>query len=132
MSMEAGVVLGWKGVVGDSEEEPLYWHTPGDRSGTALPDSRDLWDFMWKNRDRITGFAHTHPGFGLPSPSHTDLTTFAAIESGLGSRLDWWILSSDGFIVLRRVDLKYTIFEAGLWPLEEPIWMDELRELSQY
>jgi len=94
MSIEAGVVLG-------QDNEVLYWHLPHTRSGGSLPDSRDLWDVLWENRGVVTGFAHTHPGNGLPGPSYTDVTTFAAVEAGLGKRLDWWILSSDSFVLLR-------------------------------
>ena len=94
MSIEAGVVL-------DLEWQPIYWHIPNDRSGASLPDSRDLWEVFWENRNNLSGFAHTHPGSGQPGPSYTDVTTFAAVEAGLGRRLDWFILSSDKFVVVR-------------------------------
>lgn len=86
--MEAGAVIGAGGKV-------LYWHLPDGRSGAHLPDSRDLWDVLWENRGRVVGFAHSHPGSGAPWPSLTDLTTFSAVERGLGKRLIWWIASSD-------------------------------------
>ena len=50
-------------------------------------------DRIWSNRDRIGGVAHTHPWEGTTSPSSTDLTTFAAIEAGLGKRLYWPIVT---------------------------------------
>ena len=41
----------------------------------------------------LAGVAHSHPGGGIPTPSWEDLTTFAAVEDGLGQRLVWWIVS---------------------------------------
>jgi hypothetical protein len=118
--IEAGVVLGF-------DEEPLYWHTPPGRSGGSLPDSRSLWDVLWEHRDDLMGFAHTHPGAGVPGPSHTDLTTFAAVEAGLGVRLLWWIVSSDHVVVLHRVDGNYV--SERVW--NEPDWVALLRRLSE-
>lgn len=82
-------------VVVDQEGLPLYWHLPPGRSALAIPDSRDLWDILWRYRERLGGVAHSHPGGGIPVPSKEDLTTFAACEAGLGRRLDWWILTRD-------------------------------------
>jgi len=92
--MEAAVVVGL-------DWEPLYWHVPPGRSSVALPDTRDLWDVIWENRRNLLGIAHSHPGSGVPGPSHEDITTFAAIESGLGRDLRWWITSRDRLIELR-------------------------------
>jgi hypothetical protein len=82
-------------VVLDERRTPLHWHEPVGASVAALPDSRDLWDVLWANRERISGVAHSHPGGGPPRPSWEDLTTFAACEAGLGRRLEWWIATSD-------------------------------------
>lgn len=86
---EAGVVIG-------KNHEVIAWHLPPDRSGGALPDSRPLWDILWDahRNDTLLGFAHTHPGAGMPHPSHEDITTFRAVEKGLGRRVTWWIASS--------------------------------------
>lgn len=130
--MEAGVVL-------DLQGQPIYWHLPPGRSGGSLPDSRDLWDVLWENRDNLSGFAHSHPGFGVPGPSHTDVTTFAAVEAGLGARLDWWIITSDsiGLFKWRGPErLAYPTDPFCLWgPLSpmltgEPAWINELRRVS--
>ena len=91
---EAGVIL-------DRLEQSLYWHTPEARTSVSLPDSQALWEALWQYRDELSGFAHTHPGSGLPVPSQTDVTTFSAIERGLGQSLDWWILSADYFVRYR-------------------------------
>jgi proteasome lid subunit RPN8/RPN11 len=122
VSMEAGVVV-------DLDGKDLYWHLPPDRTGGSLPDSQALWEFIWNNRDRITGIAHSHPGSGIPGPSHTDVTTFAAVEAGLGKRLDWWIVSEDNLIVARwegphKLTYKCTRLHT------EPDWIRKLREYS--
>jgi len=91
MSIEAGVVIGYGGGV-------LHWHLPPGRSAGYLPDTgnqESLWYVLWDNRDKIFGFAHSHPGSGEPAPSWEDLTTFAAVEKGLGKRLVWPIVTSD-------------------------------------
>jgi hypothetical protein len=119
---EAGVVL-------DLGGNPLYWHAPQDRSGAYLPDTRDLWCVIWENRDNLSGIAHTHPGSGIPGPSMEDLTTFAAVESGLGQRLVWWIATSDHLRAFTWVGpdrLDYQVLCDG----SSPNWVDQLRELS--
>lgn len=130
--MEAGVLLDRKG-------EPLYWHLPRTRTVVSLPESPELWDVMWANRENISGFAHSHPGSGMPGPSYTDVTTFAALELGLGVRLDWWITSSDSFALIRWRGpdrLGYAphpiIFGSPEQPLlvGEPPWIAELRRHS--
>jgi len=81
------------GLVFSSHGSALYWHVPPDRSGGALPDSRDLWEVLWTNREILGGVAHTHPWNGEAHPSQTDVTTFAAVEAGLGERLVWPIVT---------------------------------------
>ncbi|MEQ8272032.1 MAG: hypothetical protein RKU31_00120 [Deltaproteobacteria bacterium] len=114
----------------DLEGAPLYWHVPPSRTAVTLPDSRALWDVLWEHRDRVAGFAHSHPGSGVPAPSHEDVTTFSALERGLGRRYDWWIATRDGFVVCRW---------SGPGPLDyrtercdaEPTWVSRLRALSE-
>ncbi len=126
--METGAVIAKGGRV-------LHWHLPEGRTVASLPDSRPLWDVLWEAGDELAGFAHSHPGSGLPLPSHTDLTTFAAVEAGLGRRLSWWITSSDQLTVTvhasRHGDpggrLDYVTFRIAE---HRPAWLDELRRLS--
>ena len=121
--MEAGIVLGLGG-------EPLFWHLPPGRSRAGLPDSRELWEAFWENRARLSGFAHSHPGRGLPGPSAEDLTTFAAVEAALGQRLDWWIASEDRLVLgawRGPVRLAYGFALEGA----EPDWAPVLRRLSR-
>ena len=121
--IEAGAVIGSNGQV-------IFWHAPQDRSGGALPDSRQLWDVLWDNRAELQGFAHSHPGGGVPGPSYTDVTTFAAVEAALGRRLAWWIVSVDHTSVVQwQGPDKLTYCGAVVEP--EPHWVGRLRELSE-
>jgi hypothetical protein len=88
MSLEAAVVL-------DVINEVLYWHLPKDRGPGYIPDTRKLWEVLWDNRGNLGSVVHSHPGQGLPQPSHTDITTFAAIEAALGKRIRWGIITHD-------------------------------------
>lgn len=130
--MEAGVVI-------SIENKPIYWHLPDGRNDVALPHSRELFFYLLKNKDIISGFAHSHPGSGIPGPSFTDLTTFAAVELGLGKRLNWWITSSSHLIVVRWAGVENT------WPTDEdrlnyksnsvfenPEWLEQLKGYSLY
>jgi proteasome lid subunit RPN8/RPN11 len=125
--MEAAVVVGLDG-------SPLHWHSPPDRTSVAIPDSAAFWNVLWEHRDNLAGVAHSHPGSGLPTPSHEDETTFSAIEAALGRRLSWWITSTDRVIVLRwkgPAPLLYRGREVD--PASEPcIWLEGLRTLSSY
>jgi len=123
MTIEAGVVL-------DLEGKPIFWHLPPGRTGGSLPDSSELWDVLWENRRRLSGFAHSHPGAGEPGPSYTDVTTFQAIESALGRRIDWWITSSDHVALFRWVGPDKYSYQ-GILMRTEPDWANRLRELSQ-
>jgi len=81
------------GLVFDRFGAPIFWHVPPDRSCGALPDSRALWDVLWESRGFLGGVAHTHPWHCAAAPSTTDVTTFAAVEAGLGQRLVWPIVT---------------------------------------
>ena len=79
-------------MVFDKKGNAIFWPSvPG--SAGSIPDNRNLWDRLWENRDILGGVAHTHPWDGPTSPSGTDLTTFAAIEAGLGKALIWPIVT---------------------------------------
>lgn len=121
--MEAGAVLAKDGTV-------VHWHLPADRSSGALPDSRPLWDVLWESRDRLAGFAHSHPGKGLPGPSETDLSTFEAVEAGLGIRLSWWITSETDLILVRWSAIAGRYDATRVRRDEEPGWVPELRRHS--
>ena len=131
---EAGVLLG-------IDNSVLHWHIPNERSGGALPDDRNFWDIIWENRKVVTGFAHTHPGSGVPGPSYTDVTTFKAIESALGKHLNWFIISSDAQVLClyenddrpfggKLITIKLNVERIRAPEFNE--WIRKLRELSHY
>jgi hypothetical protein len=128
MSVEVGVLLAW-----DAKQFaiPIFWHFPEGRNAAYLPDSRTLWDEIWNNRERVLGFAHSHPGSGIPGPSYEDLTTFAAVESALGKRLFWWITNSDVLVRIfwigpNKLDYHVTLV------YDKPVWLSRLRQESEY
>ena len=117
-------------VVLDGQDRVIHWHEPPLRTSVVIPDTRALWDVLWRNRTDLAGVAHTHPGSGHPAPSQEDLTTFAACEAGLGVRLMWWIATTDHLAAYRwrgpgRLDY------AACPPTEtSPPWLAELRRRS--
>lgn len=127
--MEAGLVVGHGDV-------PLMWHLPKDRTISFLPEgvisddpSTHLWYFIEENRDTVEGFAHTHPGRGVPRQSWEDVTTFAAWEQGLGRRLKWWILSEDSAVLLTWKGPERHSYEAVVLNRDPP-WAADLRKHS--
>jgi proteasome lid subunit RPN8/RPN11 len=132
--IEAGVIINTSG-------EPIHWHEPRHSSG-AIPDSRTLWDVIWKAHvdGWLRGVAHSHPGSGVPRPSQEDLSTFVAIESALGRPLSWWITSSDRTVICQRSTMDSVPGRViyGIRELvdvqgrpDEPQWVDELRRRSE-
>lgn len=123
--IEAGVVI-------DKNGSPLFWHLPEGRTGGSLPDSRTLWQVLWDafKEDTLLGFAHSHPGSGVPGPSYSDVTTFAAVEAALGKRLDWWITSADHVVQIYWAGPDKLTYRSTI-VTEAPSWVAELRRLSQ-
>jgi hypothetical protein len=121
--LEAGVVINMAG-------EPVFWHTPPGRHAGGLPDSNELWEVLWDNRHNLYGVAHTHPGSGVPGPSYSDVTTFAAVEAALGRRHEWPILSADRMVVCSFVG-PHKLTYAPIVQTNEPAWVGELRRLSE-
>lgn len=130
--MEVGLLLGLG-------YEILYWHNPEGRSEAYLPDSRTLWEVIWENRDKVIGFAHSHPGVGVPGPSWEDITTFAAVEAALGKRLNWWIINKNSSALIKWIGPgihDYTRLFRGdsvtgvISEKQRMPWIDELRKAS--
>lgn len=129
--LESGLIVGYG-------HTPLYWHNPIGRTGASLPDSPVLWNEIWKyfKEGVLKGFAHSHPGSGIPVPSSTDITTFSAIEAALGTTLDWWITSLDHVVLLRRIipgiyntpGFQHAYMSTTI---EAPMWVEELRRRSE-
>jgi hypothetical protein len=117
---EVGVIIGFDG-------KPLHWHSDGTSSGW-IPDRRSLWEAFWDNRISMMGFAHSHPGGGVPGPSYTDLITFAAAETGVGKRLFWYIVSSEHTVLVYYAGpgrLDYRVAQ-----IPDPEWAGALRDAS--
>lgn len=112
----------------DREGNPIYWSRG---LGGSIEDSSALWhEVLWPRRDEILGMAHSHPGSGPPHPSHTDVTTFAAIEQALGRKLTWWICSSDCVAIFRWVGPGPYAY--GRYDVKSTTWLYELRGRSEY
>ncbi len=80
-------------LVFDDQGKVIRFHLPNGRTGGSIPDSRSLWELLWQYRETVGGVAHTHPWDGTPTPSDTDVTTWRAIELGLGKLLLWPIVT---------------------------------------
>lgn len=120
------------GVLVNYEGEGFRIWSPPDRTSGSLPDNSLLWDWIWKSRDDLLGFAHSHPGHGVPGPSWTDITTFSAIELGLGRRLVWWITSEDKLVRTQwGGPEKYDYFTKPVTlQINAPLWLAALRHIS--
>jgi hypothetical protein len=111
----------------DHYNVPIHWHVPPGRSSGHIPDTRSLWEVIWENRDIVGAVAHTHPGSGKPGPSIMDITTFMAIEAGLGRELAWWISSSDQTVqITHNKGDQYVVYDVDRCPH----WTHYLRHLS--
>lgn len=116
-------------LVFDKEGKTLRWHEPNGRASCALPDSRDLWTFMLENRGILGGVAHTHPWEGEAWFSGTDVTTWAALEAGLGIRLVWPVVT--------LTEMKQYVWvgpdrlDYGFSPITLPVDTDGLIERSR-
>jgi hypothetical protein len=119
-------------MVFNDQGEVIYWHLPPGRSGGSIPDTRSLWEVLWENRDRLGGVAHTHPWNGSPWPSQKDVTTFRAIEKGLGEPLLWPIVTFDqiGYWHWSEPDKDYILINGNSLALEVQ-GIERLRELSR-
>lgn len=119
----------------------LYWHDIDGRTENSIPDSRKLWDVLWRCRDHLGGVAHSHPWNGPSAPSYTDLTTFRAIEAALGRKLLWPIVTMTHVNFFARVDNVHGGVHYGLvtnpfigdfnWRKAVELMRDESREVIQ-
>ena len=117
-------------LVFDDQGRVIRFHLPPGRTGGSIPDSRDLWDVIWQYREHVAGVAHTHPWNGQASPSGIDVTTWRAIEQGLGKLLLWPIVTFTEVRCFVYNEVTGDYCEAG--PLTFEIsGIDRLRELSR-
>ncbi len=119
----------------------LHWHEPLGCTSGSIPDDRNLWDVLWSRRNVLGGVAHIHPGSGMPQPSHTDVTTFSAIERALGRHLMWPIATSnytDYFVYNEQANRYIDAWigwcagnKGGPQFVFEPHWLASLDELRR-
>ena len=79
-------------------QDSVLWSDAGD-SPVAIADSRARWQAIWQRRERVLEIAHTHPLGGLHFSSE-DETTMQALDSALGKRLRYAVVTPDA--MLRR------------------------------
>jgi hypothetical protein len=91
-------------------------------SPVALPDSRARWNAIWSRRERIVEIAHTHP-LGGAHFSTEDETTMAALDSGLGRKLRYCVVTPSA--MLRRVPDQEDALVS-----DEPWWTALIRAAS--
>ena len=97
MMLEAAFMFDYVGNV-------MKWHLPPGRSSGYIPDTVSLWEFLRDNRDTVKGVAHLHPWDGPAAPSHVDLTTFFALDNGLGKNHFWPIFTFTSGVYLIKVE----------------------------
>lgn len=116
-------------LVFDTEGWAIFWKGPKGSSEGYVEDSDLLWDRIWHERAHIGGVAHTHPWNGEAHPSQTDVTTWAAIEAGLGKRLLWPIVTMTEvkYFVFNPVTKNYV--EATSTFADRQWWKDNIDEL---
>ena len=102
-------------------DDTVLW-SDASTSPVALPDSRARWNAIWSRRDRLVEIAHTHP-LGGAHFSPEDETTMAALDSGLGRKLRYSVVTPDA--MLRRVP-----DEGDGLVADEPWWTALIRSAS--
>ena len=102
-------------------KETVLW-SDASSSPVALPDSRQRWEAVWSRREQLVEIAHTHP-LGGAHFSAEDESTMLAIDSGLGKKLRYSVVTPDA--MLRRDPVNGD----GLVD-EEPWWAQLIRVAS--
>jgi hypothetical protein len=102
-------------------EDDTILHRDDGESASHIADSRARWEAIWESRERLVELAHSHP-VGPLAFSREDETTMEALESALGRRLVFSVVTPEG--MLRRQGGADERVES------EPGWADELRRAS--
>ena len=113
------------------EGKALFWLGPRGHTEGSIPDSEILWQRIWSNRAEIGGVAHTHPWDGKPGPSHTDVTTWDAIERALGKRMLWPIVSMTDVVFYVRNPLTGEFVETPSTFAGQKDWLEIVEELRR-
>jgi len=118
-------------MVFDKLGSAIFWLSPQGSHPGAIEDSTTLWERIWANRGSIGGVVHTHPWDGKPSPSHTDVTTWSALERALGVRLLWPIVSMDEVSYYVQNPLTGQYVETTSTFTGQQCWEDNVKELRR-
>ncbi|MBK6520142.1 MAG: hypothetical protein IPG04_39940 [Polyangiaceae bacterium] len=97
-------------------------------SPTYIPDSRDRWEAIWRERERLTEIAHSHP-IGPLAFSTEDETTMEAVSSALGRAVRFSVVTAEG--ALRREVFPGAGGQGADSAIDpEPDWVSRLRRAS--
>jgi hypothetical protein len=97
-------------------------------SPTYIPDSRDRWEAIWRERERLTEIAHSHP-IGPLAFSTEDETTMEAVSSALGRAVRFSVVTAEG--ALRREVSPGAGGQGADFSIDpEPDWVTRLRRAS--
>lgn len=80
-----------------SSNGAVFW-CDASQSASALPDSRQRWRAIWERKLELSEIAHSHP-LGPATFSNEDESTMSAIQSGLGRRLRFSIVTPEVYLV---------------------------------
>lgn len=106
------------------KDDEVLW-SDASRSPVALPDSRERWEAIWSRREAIVEIAHTHP-LGGAAFSNEDLTTMEALDSALGRKLVYSVVTPTK--MLRRTPNDEGFTDALVE--DEPPWTADIRRES--
>lgn len=109
------------------EGDVVLW-SDASTSPVALPDSRVRWQAIWSRREQLVEIAHTHP-LGGAHFSSTDESTMTALDSGLGRRLIYSVVTPDA--MLRRTPKPGEDGAEDALVDEEPWWAELIRVASK-
>ncbi|MFT3842914.1 MAG: hypothetical protein QM723_38355 [Myxococcaceae bacterium] len=100
----------------------ILWSDAGP-SALALPDTRERWEAIWRNRDDLGWIVHSHP-VGPRAFSYEDVTTMDALDAALGRPMRYAVLAPDGLVVREGAQTG----ESN----ERPWWCELLRLASGF
>jgi len=106
------------------KDDQVLW-SDASRSPVALPDSRERWEAIWSRREDIVEIAHTHP-LGGARFSNEDLTTMGALDSALGRKLVYSVVTPTK--MLRRTPDGEAFIDVIVE--SEPPWVNDIRRES--
>lgn len=108
-------------------EENEVLHREEGVSAIRIPDSRERWELIWAERERLVEIAHSHP-VGPLAFSDEDETTMTALATALGRAIVFSVVT-EGAMIRRSVDADGAL-GAVTEVTHEPPWASDLRRAS--